>query len=110
MLVPETGEPAPKDAQPAQLIHRAALRPGLALFTGVAGTTGFLALIGLHATEIHFPAWSVVPLIYGAIVVTCRIVFARVPDRLPPLKLAAASLALCAVGLVILGAALARSG
>jgi len=105
MLVPETGEPAPKDAQPAQLIHRAALRPGLALFTGVAGTTGFLALIGLHATEINFPAWSVVPLIYGAIVVTCRIVFARVPDRLPPLKLAAASLALCAVGLVILGAA-----
>ena len=105
MLVPETGEPAPKDAQPAKLIHRAALRPGLALFTGVAGTSGFLALVGLHATEINFAAWSVVPLIYGAIVVSCRIVFARVPDRLPSLKLGAASLALCAVGLVILGVA-----
>lgn len=110
MLVPETGEPAPKDARPAQLIHRAALRPGLALFTGVAGTTGFLALVGLHATEINFPAWSVVPLIYGGIVVTCRIVFARVPDQLPPLKLGAASLTLCTVGLVILGAAPSTAG
>jgi predicted MFS family arabinose efflux permease len=102
--VPETGGPAPENAQPARLIHRAAIRPSLALFTGVAGTAGFLALVGLHATEIGFPAWSVVPLIYGAIVVICRIVFARVPDRLPPLRLSAGSLALCTVGLVILGA------
>ena len=36
--------------------------------------------------------------------VACRIVFARVPDRLPPLTLGAASLALCTVGLLILGA------
>ena len=104
LIVPETGEPAPEDAPPARLIHRAAIRPGLALFTGVAGTAGFLALIGLHATEIGFPGWSVVPLIYGGIVVTCRIVFARVPDRLPPLKLATGSLALCTAGLLILGA------
>jgi MFS family permease len=104
LIVPETGEPAPEDAPPARLIHRAAIRPGLALFTGVAGTAGFLALIGLHATEIGFTGWSVVPLIYGGIVVTCRIVFARVPDRLPALKLAAGSLALCTGGLLILGA------
>jgi MFS family permease len=84
------------------LIHRAAIRPGLALFTGVAGTAGFLALVGLHATEIGFGAWSVVPLVYGGIVVGCRILFARVPDRLPPLRLGAGSLALCSVGLVVL--------
>ena len=103
LIVPETGQPAPDDAQPTRLIHRAAVRPGLALFTGVAGTAGFLALIGLHATEIGFGGWSIVPLIYGGIVVTCRIVFARVPDRLPPLKLAAGSLAVCTGGLLILG-------
>jgi predicted MFS family arabinose efflux permease len=103
LLVPETRTPAPEDAPPAALIHRAAVRPGLALFTGVAGTAGFLALVGLHATEIGFPAWSVVPLLYGGIVVVCRIVFARLPDRLPPLRLAAGSLVLCTVGLVILG-------
>jgi MFS family permease len=37
-------------------------------------------------------------------VVTCRIVFAKVPDRLPPLKLAAGSLVLCTVGLAVIGA------
>jgi predicted MFS family arabinose efflux permease len=73
------------------------------LFTGVAATAGFLALVGLHATEIGFPAWSVVPLIYGCVVVTCRIAFARVPDRLPPLRLGAGSLVLCSIGLVVIG-------
>jgi MFS family permease len=102
--IPETGQRAPKDAQRAPLIHRAAIRPGLALFTGVAGTAGFLALVGLHATEIGFGAWSVVPLVYGGIVVGCRILFARVPDRLSPLRLGAGSLALCSVGLVVLAA------
>jgi predicted MFS family arabinose efflux permease len=102
--IPETGQRAPEGAERAPLIHRAAIRPGLALFTGVAATAGFLALVGLHATEIGFGAWSVVPLVYGGIVVGCRILFARVPDRLPPLRLGAGSLALCSVGLVVLAA------
>lgn len=100
--VPETGQAAPEGTVAAPLIHRAVIRPGLALFTGVAGTSGFLALVGLHATEIGFPAWSVVPLVYGAVVVGCRIMFARVPDRLPPLKMGAGSLGLCTVGLAVL--------
>ena len=110
LLVPETGEPAPADATPPQLIHRAAVRPGLALFAGVAGTSGFLALVGLHATEIGFLMWSVVPLVYGGVVVTCRVAFAKVPDRLPPLRLAAGSLALCTVGLVVIGALPSAAG
>jgi MFS family permease len=102
LRVPETAPEAPKDAAPAPLIHRAVIRPGLALFAGVAATAGFLALVGLRATEINFRAWSVIPLIYGTIVVLCRVIFARVPDRLPPLRLGAASLAACAIGLVVL--------
>ena len=103
LFIPETGESAPADAETAKLIHRAAVRPGLALFAGVAGTSGFLALVGLHATDIGFPAWSLAPLVYGGIVVICRIAFAKVPDRLPPLRLAAGSLAMCTVGLVVIG-------
>jgi predicted MFS family arabinose efflux permease len=104
LFVPETGEPAPEDAKPPPLVHRAAVWPGLALFTGVAGSSGFLALVGLHATEIGFPRWSVTPLVYGGTVVICRIAFAKVPDRLPPLKLAAGSLGLCTIGLAVIGA------
>jgi MFS family permease len=102
LRVPETRQPAPADAAPAPLIHRAVIRPGLALFAGVAATAGFLALAGLRATEIHFAAWSAVLLVYGAIVVGCRIAFARVPDRLPALRLGAGSLVVCATGLVVL--------
>jgi predicted MFS family arabinose efflux permease len=100
--VPETRQPRPDEAPPAPLIHRAVIRPGLALFAGVAATAGFLALVGLRATEIGFAAWSLVPLVYGVVVIGCRIVFARLPDRLPALRLAAGSLAVCAVGLIVL--------
>jgi MFS family permease len=105
LRVPETAPPAPKGAARAPLIHRSVIRPGLALFAGIAATSGFLALVGLRATEMGFRAWSVVPLVYGAMVVGCRIVFARVPDRLPPLRLGAASLAACTAGLFILSTA-----
>ena len=108
--VPETRQSAPDDEAPAPLIHRAVIRPGLALFAGVAAAAGFLALAGLRATEIGFEAWSVVPLVYGGIVIGCRIIFARVPDRLPPLRLGAGSLAACATGLVILAAVPSPAG
>jgi MFS family permease len=39
--------------------------------------------------------------VFGTVVVTCRILFARLPDRVPPLRLAAAALGASGVGLVI---------
>jgi len=102
LRVPETRQLAPDDVDPAPLIHPAVIRPGLALFAGVAATAGFLALAGLRATEIGFRAWSVVPLVYGGIVIGCRVMFARVPDRLPPLRLGAGSLMVGAIGLLVL--------
>lgn len=103
--VPETllrSDPAPS---PPPLIHRAALLPGLGLFTGVAAASGFLAFAALHATDIGFRAWSVVLLVFGAVVVSCRILFATLPDRVAPMRLAAAALAACALGLSVAAAA-----
>jgi len=62
---PETAQPAPEDAPAVPRIHRAVIRPGLGLFTGVAGGAAFLAFVGLHAKEIGVEAWSAVPLVYG---------------------------------------------
>ena len=42
-------------------------------------------------------------LLFGLIVVGCRLVFARVPDRVPPFRLAAGALALSATGLIVAG-------
>jgi MFS family permease len=40
-------------------------------------------------------------LVFGSVVVGCRIIFARLPDRVPPMRLGAGALALCAVGLAM---------
>jgi MFS family permease len=67
-------------------------------------------VVGLRVTEIDLEAWSVVPLVYGAIIAGCRILFARVPDRLPALRLGAGSLMVCATGLIVLALAPGPAG
>ncbi len=103
LRVPETLQrraPSAK-ARPAPLIHRAAIGPGLALFTGVAAMAGFLLLVGPHAERLGLESWSLTFLLFGGVVVVMRIAFARLPDRVAPMRLGAAALALCALGLVI---------
>jgi len=103
LRVPETAdEPDPTEVRtPAPLIHRAALGPGLALFTGVAAMSGFLLLVGPHAERIGVDAWSLTFLVFGGVVVGLRVVFARLPDRVPPMRLAAAALVMTGIGLVV---------
>lgn len=84
----------------APLIHRDAVGPGLALFTGVAAMSGFLLLAGPHAEAAGLDAWSLTFLVFGSTVVGLRIAFARLPDRVPPMPLAAGALAMVAIGLV----------
>jgi MFS family permease len=99
--VPETHVPATGPLPAAPLIHRAALLPGLGLFTGVAAVAGFLAFASLRSTELGLHLWSVTLGVFGVVVVTCRVVFAKLPDRVPALRLAAGSLAATAAGLLI---------
>ncbi len=86
------------------LIHRAAIGPGLALFTGVAAMSAFLLLAGPHAEANGLDAWSLTFLLFGSVVVGLRVAFARLPDRVPPMRLAALALALCATGLAVIAA------
>jgi MFS family permease len=102
--IPETLQAALGPGPPAPLIHPAALVPGLGLFTGVAAVSGFLAFASLHAAHLGLDLWSLVLGLFGVVVVGCRILFARLPDRMPPRRLAAAALAGSAVGLAIVGA------
>jgi predicted MFS family arabinose efflux permease len=72
----------------------------LGFFTSLAAVGGFLAFASLHSEDIGMEDTSVALLVYGSVVVVCRIVFAKVPDRLPSLPLGAASLAAIGVGLL----------
>jgi MFS family permease len=98
--VPETHVPAAGPAPASPMIHRAALVPGIGLFAGVAGMSGFLAFVSLRAAQVGLDLWSATLGLFGIVVVTCRVVFAKVPDRTPPMRLAAASLAASALGLI----------
>src|SRR4051794_30055170 len=98
--VPETRAPSTGPVPAAPLIHRAAPVPGLGLFTGVAGVAGFLAFAPLYAAALGLQLWSAVLALFGIVVVTCRVGFAKLPDRARPMRLAAASLGAAAAGLL----------
>ncbi|MDQ2674087.1 MAG: MFS transporter [Chloroflexota bacterium] len=100
LRMPETAARLePGDVPPQGLFHRAAVGPGLALFCGVAAMSGYLLLAGKHAESMGVDAWSVTFLVFGGVVVGLRALFAWLPDRMPPMRLGAASLAMVAVGL-----------
>lgn len=102
VLAVPIGETAPDgraDAPATPLFHPAAVGPGLAIFAGTAAMGGFLGFVALHAPDVGMDGSAPVLLLFGLVVVTCRIVFARLPDRVPPFRLAAVALALAAAGM-----------
>jgi MFS family permease len=98
--VPETLSASERDVARTRstLIHRAALGPGFALMTGVSAMAAFLLLVGPHAERTGLETWSVSFLVFGSIVIGCRVLFARLPDRVPPMRLAGLALLLVSAG------------
>jgi predicted MFS family arabinose efflux permease len=84
-----------------RLIHRPGIGISLGFFTSLVAMSGFLAFASLHSKEIGLSNTSLALLTYGLVIVFCRIAFARVPDRLPSLPLAAAALGVTALGLTV---------
>lgn len=98
----ETRAPRAASEPPSKLIHRKAIAPSLGFLTSVVAMGGFLAFATLHAEAVGLTRTSLPVAIYGFVVVICRVVFAKVPDRLPSLPLGAAALAAIAGGLVVM--------
>ncbi|MGW6446426.1 MFS transporter [Lentzea sp. NPDC055074] len=95
----ETSAPARHEG--TALIHRPAIGPGVALCAAIAASGGFLAFTSLRAQETGMSNTSLPLFVYGATVVVARMVFAKVPDRVPPLKLGAIAMAVIAAGLFL---------
>lgn len=83
------------------LLHRAAIGPGLALFSGTTAMSGYLLLVGPFADDAGLDAWSVTFLLFGTVVIVLRVAFATLPDRVPPMRLGGLALALAGVGLFV---------
>jgi len=102
VFVPETGSTG--RAEHSSLIHRPAIAPSIAFAAGLAAVFGFMSLVTLRATDLGIARPSVALLCYGLVVVVCRIAFAKLPDRHPPLTVAGSALVTVAAGLVLVAA------
>ena len=98
-FIGETGTPGHE--RNTKLIHRPAIAPSIGLCAALAASGGFMTFAALRAQESGYTNTSLPLFLYGATVVACRALFAKVPDRVPPLKLGAAALAVIATGLVL---------
>ena len=95
------GETLPDGAAPGggSYLHRPAVPAALGFFTSVVAMAGLLAFSVLRAGEVGLAATSAPLLVYGTVVVVCRVAFARVHDRFPPLGMGAGALGVIAIGL-----------
>lgn len=86
--------PAPRRG----LLHPAAVLPGSVLLMGILGFTGFVAFLPLYVDELGVDDAGPFFLLYGIIVLAVRIVGARLPDRLGPVRTSSYALVSIALG------------
>jgi predicted MFS family arabinose efflux permease len=97
------GEPEHErdDVESGALIHRPAIALSLGFCSSLAAMGGFLAFATLYGEDMQMSNASLTLLVYGGTVVVSRVLFARVPDRIPSLPLGVASLSAIGTGLLI---------
>jgi MFS family permease len=106
----ETAEPPKTRDETAQqpLIHPAAVRPGIVLMLGLIGLAGFSAFVSLYARdELGLSGAGVIFVVYGVCILLVRVVGARLPDRLGPIRAGTYALVFGTGGLAVM--AIARS-
>lgn len=83
------GEP---NAEPAPLIHRAAIWPGLVTLFGVFGFNGFMTFAALYSDELGLANAGPVFMVSSGTMIVARVVFGRVPDIVGPIRAGTAAL------------------
>lgn len=102
LMVPET-RPAGVTLEAGPLIHKAALLPGAILGTCVWALASFNSFVPLYALDLGMKGSGYVFALNSAILMTVRLLGARLPDRLGPRRAAAAALVLTSLGLLTMG-------
>jgi MFS family permease len=86
------------------ILHREALLPGGVLFLGLVGFAGYSAFVPLYVDEIGLADAGPVFAVYAGVILAIRLVGARLPDRLGPVRTATLSLVALAAGLTVIAA------
>lgn len=108
----ETMQPTEPDpgAHRQPLLHRAALAPGLILFLGLFALAGFVGFVPLYVTDVGLADSGGVFLLYGGLILAVRILGARIPDRLGPLRAGTGATGGIALGMAVLALAASPAG
>jgi MFS family permease len=95
---------AAQGAERLHLINRAAVAPGMVLFSGLIALAAFTAFVPLYVDDVGLGSADVVFLVYGGFVLLVRIFGARIPDTLGGRKAGVLALAATATGMTIMAA------
>src|ERR671918_1266813 len=99
--LPDPVPPAPRD-EPRSLIARESLRSGMALGLGVIGYAAIAAFIILHLEQQGLGHGTLAFSVFAVTVVVTRLVGGDLPDRIGPVRCAAAAAAIEALGLMVI--------
>src|SRR5919106_1451992 len=99
--LPDPHVPSPGD-EPRTLIARESLRSGLALGLGVVGYAAIAAFIILHLEQQGIGHGTLAFSVFAVTVVVTRLVGGDLPDRIAPVRCAAAAAAIEALGLMVI--------
>lgn len=102
LAVPETRPDAEEIQAAAALIHRAAIRPGVILWTNLVAMAGYFAFLPLYAPEAGLKGSRLVFLLFSTVVIAVRSAGARIPDRIGPRRASLGALVSTAVGMLVL--------
>ena len=107
LLVRLVGETRPRHVRHARsaLVHVPALGPAVGFLVSIAAMGAFLAFVTLHARDVGMAATSLPMVVYGGTVVVGRLLCGRFMDRVAPLVLGSAALAMIGLGLLVLALA-----
>ncbi|MEA2612162.1 MAG: hypothetical protein QOI52_121, partial [Chloroflexota bacterium] len=101
-----TGQRPPR----TPLIHPAGFLPGFLIMTGTWGMAAYFAFLPLYTTQLGIGSAGPALAMYALIVVTLRLVFAKLPDQIGAARLSAFALVGSALGLGVLGLVASPTG
>ena len=102
--------PGSPDAEPAPLIQKNAIGPGLASFFGVFAFSGFLTFLPLYGREVGLEEVGLVFTVASLTIVVMRVLFGRVPDLVGPIRAANVALIVTVVATFVVALWAAPAG
>jgi MFS family permease len=112
-IVPETSPTILKRGEeptPSRLFHPAAVFPGILILAGTTGMAGFLAFLPLYAADVGMDGAGLPLAIYAGLVIGLRVIFAKLPDQVGPVRVSGGALIVGAAGLAVLALLPSQTG